>query len=359
MFPAFKWRELMMKYLWIGLSAALVLLPFGCGSDESTEDAQCNVGQTYNPISGECEDMIRVQPDMGNNNTNPNNLNNQNNTNNLNNTNNMVDMGQDMPDFSCMADNDNDGHIALECGGDDCNDLEDAINPGQNEICDTLDNDCNDAVNDGIVCAFYAQSDEKLYLIDPFAKNIAELGDVPGLFDMDTNIDGTLYGLTVDYLYRFDDVAMTWSQLPQPLGINIGTANGMAIDSEGNVWITSGNVLFSADLTTGRATEIGSMGGTFDSSGDCVVTKSDALYMTSGHTPTDSLVFIDGTTGNGSFVGVTGFDSIWALTSAWNKLYGLTASGELIEIDRGSGQGTLLHRFDGYSFYGAASTPGR
>ncbi len=63
------------------------------------------------------------------------------------------------------CDNDNDGHVNLYadgsstgvtpsgCGripGDDCNDSNAAIHPGQADLCDSLDNDCNGTIDEGV-----------------------------------------------------------------------------------------------------------------------------------------------------------------------------------------------------------------
>ena len=54
-----------------------------------------------------------------------------------------------------------------------------------------------------------------------------------------------------------------------------------------------------------------------------------------------------------------GFDEVFGLTAAWGTLYGLTTAGELIRIDERTGQGTGIMTFDGVTWWGAASTPGR
>lgn len=336
----------MKKLLW----AAMVLA--ACGSDESTQ-SPCTDGEVLNPISGACEVRRETVPDVG-----------------------RPDVGgsddtgasqedasqdtdePDLPTMTCMKDADQDGHIAMECGGDDCDDNNPARSPSRAEICDEIDNNCNDVVNDDVVCSFYAHSDTTLYRLDPFQRTLTEVAPLPGLFDIDTHPDGTLYGLSPEYLYRFDAGSSAWNRLPQGLGENVGNANGMAIDSEGNVFITSGNKVYSADLTTGVARFIGNMGGFYSSSGDCVVTKQDVLYMTSSHTPTDSLVVVDGINAMTTLVGVTGYNGIWGLTAAWGRLWGITSAGELVELDRNTGRGTLIHTFAA-SFYGAASTPER
>ncbi|UQA61785.1 putative metal-binding motif-containing protein [Polyangium aurulentum] len=42
-----------------------------------------------------------------------------------------------------LPDVDNDDHMPMECGGDDCDDMQSAAYPGAAEICDGLDNNCN------------------------------------------------------------------------------------------------------------------------------------------------------------------------------------------------------------------------
>jgi hypothetical protein len=254
------------------------------------------------------------------------------------------------------CDRDRDGYRAVACGGDDCNDDDPRVNPGAREGCSFVDEDCDGNLNNGLECLIYAHSSQRLYQIDPFAGTSTDLGSVPGLFDFDTAADGTLYGISSTTLYRYDPAGAAWSQVG---GLDIGfvTANGFAIDSRNNAWATGGNAVYSIDLATGRATQVGSMGGSFNSSGDCVVDKSDSLYMSSSHTTSggDSLIYIDGRTGAGTQIGTTGFRSIYGLTAAWGYMFGFTSNGEVITIDIETGRGTLVHRFPSIIFYGAAS----
>ncbi|MFA6252909.1 MAG: MopE-related protein [Patescibacteria group bacterium] len=52
------------------------------------------------------------------------------------------------PDY----DNDNDGYNATANGGSDCNDNNASIRPNATEICDSVDNNCNNQVDEGNVC---------------------------------------------------------------------------------------------------------------------------------------------------------------------------------------------------------------
>jgi hypothetical protein len=47
-------------------------------------------------------------------------------------------------------DADQDGHGSIETGGDDCDDTNPTIYPGANEVCDTIDQDCNPSNFGGI-----------------------------------------------------------------------------------------------------------------------------------------------------------------------------------------------------------------
>jgi len=349
-----------MKYKLLILS---LLFSMSCGSDTNESEPNCSADERYNPIIDACEParIVPGNPDMGpegDANVDPNNPQmDMDEDATIEET--PVDMGPDLPDgLTCLIDLDGDGHYAIECGGDDCDDTDRFRNPSQAEICDELDNNCDGVVNGGIDCTFFAHSNTQLYRIDPFLFTATPQGSVPGLFDIDTHPDGTLYGLTSSRLYTYNEQTGAWNPFPNELGVNLGTANGMAIDEDGTAYVTGGNTLYTVNLTTGTATSVGS--GNYNSSGDTVITKQGVLYMTSTRIlNTDTLVLVDGLDGSGMLIGATNHREIWGLTAAWGRMFGLTASGELIEINSGTGASTLRHTFNGISFYGAASTPNR
>jgi hypothetical protein len=347
---------------------SLALIAGGCGSDEASGDSgdDCPAGEQRNALTGQCElrddqlldagdsDSGSSVADSGNDATTPDDSGPGDSG-----PDETGDAGQEVghdADPGC-PDRDGDGVADQACGGQDCDDTNPQVAPGMPEVCDAHDNNCDGDLNDGLQCSFYAHSITEMYLVDPFAKTATQVTTVPSLFDLDTHPDGTLYGISSSTLYKYDGPG-SWTTIGS-LGIT-GTPNGLAIDNQGTAYLTASNSVYTVDLATGAATTIGSMGGSYNSSGDCVVNKDNSLYMSSNHTFNgDSLVLIDGTTADAQNVGAIGESDVYGLTAAWGRMFGLTGSGKLIEINSGSGQSTVLHTFPNISWYGAASTPQR
>lgn len=278
-----------------------------------------------------------------------------------------TDLGRDARDDvapdTAGCDEDGDGALAISCGGDDCDDTDGQRAPEREEVCDFVDNDCDSFINQGLDCRIYAHTSSRLYLVDPFLGTEDDVGPIPDLLDFDTSPGGALYGVTnARELLRYDVENDAWLTVGAT-GIE-ENANGFAIDSDERAFLTAGNTLYRVNLETAAATRVGSMGIApselrYNSSGDCVVDKEDALFMTSNHAEFDILIRIDAETGESVEVGDTGFDALWGLTSAFGYLFAFSAGGQVILLDGLTAEGTLLYEFTGRLWYGAASSPGR
>lgn len=252
----------------------------------------------------------------------------------------------------------------------DCDDDDRFRAPTLIELCDDVDNDCDDQLNQGITCEIYAHGPGELYAVDPFKQSIRTIGVIDtenSLLDIDTHPDGTLYGISSDALFRYErEFGMwVWNEVGS-LQSDLRGANGLAIDRDGQAYATRDNELFGVDLQTGVATKLGDLSGQVNSSGDCVIDKGNKLYMSSkdpeaGSMRPDDLVLINATNNTTQIIGRTNHARIYGLTAAWGLLYGLTAEGELITIDISSdgAPSTLIKKFDDVRFYGAASSPSR
>lgn len=369
------------RYRAIAFSLALLAAVSACDSDESESAIDCTEEELYDPLLDICVPRFLDSGDAGTQDTGPSD-----------------DVGgdasadagadasppQDIRDDDVRSedtggpgedtggvdpacDQDGDGALAESCGGFDCDDNDPRRAPGFNEFCDEIDNNCSGQVNEFLECSFYAHSGNAIYRVDPFEKTAERVestfagqgGDQnAGLLDLDTHSSGTLFGVSYSGLYRFDEWTREWLYVG-PFGVDIGGPFGLAIDSSDVAYVISEDEVFTVDLYTGQAELLGNMLGDFYASGDCVVNKRDTLYMTSKHVEgEDYLVSLSKQTGQGTQVGPIGYDDVFGLTSGWGKLFGLTRGGDLIEIDFGTGRGSLLHSFD-VEWFGAASTPER
>lgn len=271
------------------------------------------------------------------------------------------------------CDMDRDRAKAKSCGGNDCDDNDPRRSPKVAERCDTIDNNCSGTNNENLDCSFYAHEGQQLFKINPFQKTAKKVGaNLPDLHDLDTHPDGTLYGVTTEGFYRFDETSKQWNQLKEfPMNASWAPKdpNGMAIDRQGKIYVTSKDTLYKIEqkMQNGEqqwwVSQVGTMGQTmsgskFVSSGDAVINKR-TLYMTSKHDmKEDHLVTLAQDSGMASDAKPIGYKNVFGLTTAWGTLYGVTKAGELIEIDPRNGDSTLVHTFN-HQWYGAASTPRR
>ncbi|NUM80702.1 hypothetical protein HUU42_07820 [bacterium] len=114
-------------------------------------------------------------------------------------------LADDLPFFTYYFDNDGDGFgdenmpfdtclteapAGFAVNALDCNDQDSTINPGVTEICDGLDNDCNNLPDDGLpVFLFFADSDGDGFgamdVVSLYCENVPPPGFVPDSTDCD------------------------------------------------------------------------------------------------------------------------------------------------------------------------------
>lgn len=280
-------------------------------------------------------------------------------------------------DFPEGCDQDRDGYASTSCSdgngvrGTDCNDTDPDINPGQIEVCDFVDNNCDGRINGDIECRVYAHTANDVYLVDPF-NNRADfvLSSSRTMFDFDTAPDGTLYALIGANLERYDAVGNRWEVVGSH-GAGSG-ANGFAILTDDEGVATGDNEVFRVQLRDGATTRVAQLrGDNIRSSGDCVVNKDGTVYMTSIAAfggSSDRLVIIEtegGRAGEVEVIGEIGAAGIYGLTFAHGYLFGFASNGRIFEIDPRTGRGvevanpTGRNGRAGLAWYGAASTPAR
>ena len=270
------------------------------------------------------------------------------------------------------CDLDFDGEASVACGGTDCDDLRPDVGAGAPEICDFVDNNCDTEVNEYLDCAVYAVSDNELLKIDPFFETVEVVSATSRtFFDIDTDSSGRLFGITggslTGGLYEYEEVQQDWTLIGR-INPEFESPNGLAITQDGQVLATGMDHLYILDPVSGYASTIDSYqsdtGDGIVSSGDCVVSKENGVFMTSSvsGSESDRLVRLSPASAVGEVIGDIGFGRVWGLSSIEGQLFGFTNqsvnSGSVIMIDGETGEGTFLFDIP-YGIYGAASRAGR
>jgi hypothetical protein len=143
---------------------------------------------------------------------------------------------------------------------------------------------------------------------------------------------GLLYGVdSSSRLVLIDPVALTTS-LVGPCGNSIFA---LAFRKDGVLFGSSASQLFTINPNTGAATLVGAMG-VSSSFWDIKFDGSGQLYLAQ-----TSLYKVNTSTGHATLVGAIGF-SVWALDFEDGTLYGFTTVGQIISINTTTGAGTLV-----------------
>jgi hypothetical protein len=150
---------------------------------------------------------------------------------------------------------------------------------------------------------------------------------------------GDLYGISFSSLYRIDRNTAAIA-LIGGLGAVSGTANALVFRADGTLYM-SGDTLYTVNTSNGATTAVGSGIG-FQSAGDLAFVGGN-LYMAASD---NSLVNVNTGTGVGTLIGGIGFSGVFGLASPDNvALYGM-ANNDVISINVGTGAGTLVSTFN-------------
>ena len=217
------------------------------------------------------------------------------------------------------------------------------------------------------VTRMYVHSADTLYAMDDSDFELTTIGtfNLPadqGITDMAVTPDGQLYGISGDTLYRLDDRTGAATRVgPVPGQENVGLTflpDGqlLATDKQGGVR--------RIDPTTGAVSEIGALGGGYDTAGDLVAVADGTMYDISDKGPSgdesDSnlLLVVDPSSGRATrAVGQIGYGGVFGCAYADGHVFAFTKAGDVIEIDRQTGAGQLLRSYPSVAFWGAGVTP--
>lgn len=223
----------------------------------------------------------------------------------------------------------------------------------------------------------FAHSRDTLFSFSPFTNTVTTIGvftlpdgsAAPYMTDLAVNAANEIYTCSNDALFRVDPVTAVATRIgtlttlggDQLFALTF-LVPGELGDTEVLLGATNSGVYYRLDPATAMATRVGQYPDGWLSSGDLVSVEGLGTFATIRRDdfPTDLLARIDFITGGASVVdviGETGYDQLFGLGYWGSKLYAFSNSGELVEIDRTTGVGTIATADTGtMQFWGAGVT---
>jgi len=209
----------------------------------------------------------------------------------------------------------------------------------------------------------FVHTKDALYSLDDSTFDLVHVGDFgaeESITDLAITPDGRIFGISAESLYNIDPTTAAATFIANVPGVlNVGLTflpNGqlLATDKEGGVREVSPD--------TGAVSEIGKFGGGYGTAGDLVAVADGTMYAIGEYqdeSPGDSDLLLTVNTGSGvaSYVGAIGFGDVFGTAYANGRIYAFTSTGQIIEIDPGTGTGVLVKSYPDVSFWGAAVTP--
>jgi hypothetical protein len=197
------------------------------------------------------------------------------------------------------------------------------------------------------VAEVFGHSATTLYRLDPLTKAVDVVGDFKGcgpVVDIALDEKSTLIADSYAALYKVDKATAQCTEIAKgayPNSLSFVPKGTVDPNAEALVGYDGGDYL-RIDVDTGAVTKIGSLGGSFQSSGDIVSVKNGKTYLTvkggscDAH---DCLVEVDPATGKMlKNWGSIEHQKVFGLSFWGGKVYGFDNAGQLFEVTFGTNQ---------------------
>ena len=211
----------------------------------------------------------------------------------------------------------------------------------------------------------WAHTGTTLYTVDPTSFDLNKVGDFNGpedMTDLAVTPDGNIYTVSRTGVYSVDrttgkalTIATSIASSNVALTFRLdGTL--LAADQAGNVIVI--------DTTNGSTTTVGnySTNKSYDTAGDLVAVADGTMYGVSTKAPgvsstSNVLIKVNTSTAKATTVGPIGYTGVFGTAYSAGRVLAFTKTGQIIQIDPSTGDGTLVATHAGVAFYGAGTSP--
>ncbi len=214
--------------------------------------------------------------------------------------------------------------------------------------------------------SMYVHSDTTLYAVDDQNFDLLHIGEFGlGEEDLITDLavtpDGSVYAISSDNVF---EVASDTGDATLSTEFDGGLNVGMTFLDSGELLVAEKDgTVRRVDPESGDVMMVGKFGGGYGTAGDLVAVSDGTMFAIAEDLDGEDddpnvLVTIDPETGNvDDVIGPIGFAQVFGCAYARGHVYAFTKGGDIIEVDRTTGAGTLRRSYSDMTFWGAGVSP--
>jgi WD40 repeat protein len=193
---------------------------------------------------------------------------------------------------------------------------------------------------------YTSDSGNVLYTLNESTGIVEKIGRMSGSTMTDLAFDGEiLYG--VNFSRQLVEIDPKTANTITTYNVGASSINSLAISPDGKIFSAGSGfmgALYIINPNSNTPTHVGYYGFGLASSGDLAFDPNGILYatVTKSGSSTDWLAQIDTTTGVADLIGPIGVRGLYGISFKCKVLYGVSSSGQLVEINTTTGKGTII-----------------
>ena len=214
--------------------------------------------------------------------------------------------------------------------------------------------------------SMYVHSDTTLYAVDDLDFELIHIGEFGlGEEDLITDLavtpDGAVYAISSDNVF---EVASDTGEATLSTEFDGGLNVGMTFLDSGELLVAEKDgTVRRVDPESGDVMMVGKFGDGYGTAGDLVAVSDGTMFaiaepLDAEEGDSNVLVTIDPEAGTvADVIGPIGFADVFGCAYARGHVYAFTKGGDIIEVDRMTGAGTLRRSYADLTFWGAGVSP--